>query len=229
MISIIVPLHNSAATIERCMQSLDSAATTANVEVEAVFILDGPDEPTSEAIRAHTGSRLVRRLIHTQEHGGIAAARNRGLAVATQPLVTFLDADDELTPQRLLYAKTNSITGIAIGRQQLATPDRTPPGLHESAVRSNQIPYLTSLIASRQTINQLGGFEGAFTLGDDWDLVLRARRREIPIEFVAETWVLRHLDDRNASHDTRTLTSEYFAAIRTHLRESRSDKNNDEP
>jgi len=228
MISIIVPLHNSDATIERSMQSIDNSATAANVEVEAIYILDGPDEPTGEAIRAHTGSRLVRRLIHTQEHGGIAAARNRGLAVATQPLVTFLDADDELTPQRLLYAKTNSITGIVIGQQELATPNRTPPGLHESAATSDRIPYLTSLIASPQTINQLGGFEGAFTLGDDWDLVLRARRREISIAFIQETWVLRHVDDRNASHDTRTLTSEYFAAIRAHLRASRSDKNKHE-
>ena len=229
MISIIIPLHDSYTTVIRCMDSINRSAAAADVEVEAIFILDGPDQRTSEAIQDHQASPFVKRVIKTQQHSGIAAARNRGVAEATNSLVTFLDADDELTSERLHFAKSNVISGIVIGHQELAQTDRLPPGLHESAASSSRIPYITSLITTRHVLDQLGGFEGALTFGDDWDLVLRARRSNVPIYIIDEVWVMRHIDERNASRDTKTLASDYFAAIRTHLRETSSQPSSGEP
>lgn len=91
-VSIIVPLYNKAATIQR---TLDSILVQTCADFEAIIVDDGSSDD-SGAIVAGCSDPRVRLL--KQSNAGPGAARNRGLAEARGRYVAFLDADDEWLP-----------------------------------------------------------------------------------------------------------------------------------
>lgn len=217
MISVIVPVFSSDKTLTRCLASIEAAAVEAQLDVEVVTVFDGPDSLCEGIVHAwHPCARISH---HTMEipHSGIAAARNVGVARSTAEVVTFLDADDELLPARLTYASRCPERVLAFGRQRVVGEEEVPPGLHGSAAEQKRIPYLTSMVLTRSTFESIGGFSEDRTLGDDWDLVVRAREAGIAVRNVDEVWVMRHLHESNASRAVDELAHDYVAAIRQHL------------
>lgn len=218
MISIIVPVFRSENTIARCLRSIERSSLITDVSVEAVVVFDGPEQATVAHIDEFLKRTSIRISTHHQPHGGIAAARNAGIRQADHEVITFLDADDEITPARLAFAEKVPCATFVIGHQQLADPAQHLPGLHESRQAEASVPYLTSLLTRKETLKGLGHLDESLTLGDDWDLMLRARRAGVDIQFVEDVWTIRHIGEGNASHQTRALTEDYLAGIRQHIR-----------
>lgn len=94
LVSIVIPAHNCAgtvaATIESCL-----AQTWPNFEV--VVVNDGSIDNTRIEL-AHFEPRI---RVVDQENGGLAAARNAGLAVARGEFIALIDADDLMLPERI--------------------------------------------------------------------------------------------------------------------------------
>ena len=218
MISIIIPAFRSEETMLRCLQSVEDSNQIAQVRVEAVVVFDGPDDATAKKVDHFGNHTRIQVSTHHQPHRGIAAARNTGIQLASHEVLTFLDADDEITPERLTFAQRIETATIAIGYQQLADPTEQLPGLHSSQQGKQLVPYLTSLVTTREMLQELGPLDESLTLGDDWDLLLRARRSGIEIQFVDQVWAIRYVNESNASHQTDTLASDYLAGIRQHIR-----------
>lgn len=95
-VSVIIPMFNAAATIERAVRScLDQ--TEQNIEV---LVVDDGSTDTSQSVVSRVTDRRVR-LIVKDQNTGPADARNLALARARGEWVTFLDADDYYLPTRL--------------------------------------------------------------------------------------------------------------------------------
>lgn len=92
-ISVIVPVYNASATLDRCLCSvLDQT-----YEFFEVILVDDGSVDDSPAIcdrYAEEDSRF--RVIH-KANGGVSSARNAGLQVANGDFLMFLDADDVLS------------------------------------------------------------------------------------------------------------------------------------
>lgn len=86
-ISMIVPAYNSAATIEKCINSVISQE---GAELEIIVVNDGSTDNTKDILSSY-GNCI--KLIN-KENGGVADARNAGLAAASGDFIMFLDADD---------------------------------------------------------------------------------------------------------------------------------------
>src|SRR5271155_2172896 len=93
-LSIVIPVHNAAQTLEATVDS----ALGADGLLEIVVVDDGSTDETLEratglasALRAGKQTRL---RVLTQAHAGPSAARNLGAACAEGDLLAFLDADD---------------------------------------------------------------------------------------------------------------------------------------
>lgn len=97
MISVIIPLYNKEAIIER---SLLSVLSQNYDDFEIVIVNDGSTDSSMEIVRSIQDPRIT--LIE-QKNGGPSKARNTGVKHAKGEWILFLDADDELLPGALCY------------------------------------------------------------------------------------------------------------------------------
>lgn len=100
-ISLIIPIHNNQATLKTLFHQVQ-AQTYANLEL--VLIDDGSTDASGALCdaqkAAHPNAPI--RVVH-QPNQGVAAARNKGIAVATGEWLTFVDADDQITNNYVAY------------------------------------------------------------------------------------------------------------------------------
>ncbi|MEH7419589.1 glycosyltransferase, partial [Neobacillus drentensis] len=100
-VSIIIPVHNVEKFITQCIESLLSQTLK---ECEFIFINDGSKDRSSEIIIKYK-KRDKRIILINQNNGGVSAARNAGLKVATGEYICFVDADDMVEKEmyKVLY------------------------------------------------------------------------------------------------------------------------------
>lgn len=94
-ISVIIPLYNKEAIIERSLQSVLSQNYD---DFDVIIVNDGSTDHSMDIVRRIKDPRIV--LIE-QENGGPSKARNTGIKNAKGEWIVFLDADDELLPGAL--------------------------------------------------------------------------------------------------------------------------------
>ena len=216
-LSILTPLYRSRETVERCMASVDRSAVVAQVEVEHLLVLDGPDREVEALVSDRPSCLRVHRRLIRQAHAGIAAARNSALDAASGAVTTLLDADDEMTADRLALIGHGTLAAVLVGRQEVVAADGAevpgrPPGRAEAHPH-----HLGSLVVPTSWLRGIGGFDEEYRLGDDWDVMIRLREAERPVQYRDEIFVRRHIGAHNASHDLHQLTADYVTGIRRHL------------
>ena len=95
-ISVVMPVYNRAAVVERAIRSvLDQDFA----DFELIVVDDDSTDATCDLIAAIDDARLT--LIALGANGGGNAARNRGIEAARSPLLAFLDSDDAYLPNKL--------------------------------------------------------------------------------------------------------------------------------
>ena len=92
MFTVLIPLYNKAAYIQR---ALDSVYAQTFQPAEILVVNDGATDGSDDIVR-NQGNPLIRVL--DQRNQGVSIARNNGLAAASQPFIAFLDADDRWRP-----------------------------------------------------------------------------------------------------------------------------------
>jgi len=92
-LSIVVPTHNTAALVIRCLETIHVDPAVADCEV--IVVDDGSTDSTVEQIQ----TRFPRvQLLRNETAQGFSLAANRGLAGARAPLLWLLNSDTELEP-----------------------------------------------------------------------------------------------------------------------------------
>lgn len=164
-VSVIIPVYNGARFIEMALRSVQRQSYPAS---EIIVVDDGSTDGTAAAI-AHSGV-AVRYLY--QQNAGAQYARNVGLAMARGELITFLDADDLWSPDKLqiqlaLLAKRE----LVIGHSQLLTDDKRP----------FLFLNLAAGLFRRQVFETVGRFEATLSTNDDLDWFMRAREQGLRV------------------------------------------------
>jgi glycosyltransferase involved in cell wall biosynthesis len=180
--SIVIPLYNKEATVERAIRS---ALNQTVQDFEILVVNDGSTDNGPNVVKAIGDLRI--RLIH-QENQGVSAARNRGIIEAKHNLIAFLDADDEWLSTFLetiiwLYHKypTCKVFGTKYyflapnGQQRLAIIKGLPAGFTEGivanyfeiAVRSDPPLWSSAISVDKKAILEIGGFPVGIASGED--------------------------------------------------------------
>ena len=99
LISIIVPVYNVEIYLRRCVDSL-LCQTYSNIEV--ILVDDGSIDKSGLICDEylHVDKRI--KVIH-KKNGGLSAARNAGLEIATGEYIGFLDSDDWARPEMIEF------------------------------------------------------------------------------------------------------------------------------
>lgn len=125
IVSVVIPLYNSAATLPATVASV-LAQDEPNWEL--VIVDDGSTDASGQVARSLIAGDARCRVV-TRTNGGLAAARNTGLALAGGRFVHFLDADDAIAPdalRRLVSAARVAGLPAAHGGFEIVAPDGRP-------------------------------------------------------------------------------------------------------
>lgn len=96
-ISIIVPVYKVEPYLRRC---IDSVLNQTYPDFELILVDDGSPDNCGVICDEYAEKDSRIRVIH-QKNGGLSAARNAGLDVATGKFIYFLDSDDAIRPNLL--------------------------------------------------------------------------------------------------------------------------------
>lgn len=113
LVSAVIPTRNRPDLVCRAVRSV-LAQTYSNVE--AVVVVDGPDEATVAALRLVNDARV--RIVASEKSLGGSEARNVGAREAHGEYVALLDDDDEWLPEKtsvqLAIAKQSEAAGTVV-------------------------------------------------------------------------------------------------------------------
>jgi GT2 family glycosyltransferase len=203
-VSVIVPTFNRRASLERLLEGL--ARQTYPVEaIEVVVVDDGSTDGTREWLDA---ARFPYRLRpFSQNHGGPAEARNRGVAEATGELLVFLD-DDVLPDARVIESHVTSHRDrdtVVIGPMLPPTDWSRPAWIRweedklvavYDAMASGRWPctprqfFTANASLPRDRFRQSGGFDTRFRRAEDVELGYRLSDAGMRFVFepIARVW-----------------------------------------
>lgn len=125
-LSVIIPVYNVERTLRRCIDSV----LAQDVEGMEVILVDDGSTDHSPAICDDYGRRGKARVKH-QRNGGLSAARNTGIALATGRFITFVDSDDYI--QADTYRPLLSIIGDGYDIVEYPVERETQKGIHRLA------------------------------------------------------------------------------------------------
>jgi len=89
-ISVIVPVYNMEKYLNRCV---DSILLQSFSDFEVILVDDGSKDTSGDICDSYALSDSRIRVIH-KENGGVSAARNAALNIASGEYITFCDSDD---------------------------------------------------------------------------------------------------------------------------------------
>lgn len=102
ILSIIVPVYNVEAYLEKCLVSLVTQDIS-DSEYEILCINDGSRDKSSEILDKYSSMYNNLNVIH-KDNGGVSSARNCGIDQAKGKYIWFIDSDD--------FIKENSLSKI---------------------------------------------------------------------------------------------------------------------
>lgn len=92
LVSIIIPVYNTSAYIDRC---LDSVTKQSYNNTEIILVDDGSTDDSREKC-LFWAKKDDRIKTITQKNAGVSAARNKGLEIAFGEYIQFMDPDDKI-------------------------------------------------------------------------------------------------------------------------------------
>jgi glycosyltransferase involved in cell wall biosynthesis len=190
LISVIIPVYNGEGTIQETIKSvLNQTLST----LELLVINDGSQDSTFEIVSSIKDPRLT---IFSYPNTGLAATRNRGISLASGDYISFIDADDLWTPDKL-EAQFNALQEnpqAAVAYSWTDWIDESSELLGRGVYNTQQGEVFAKLLLNdfvangsnplirRQALTEVGGFDESLSAAEDWDMWLRLAAR---YEFVA--------------------------------------------
>lgn len=172
--SIVIPTQGSRPSLR---DTVESVLQQAYRDLQLIVVSDGEGIDAGILLKDVTDPRL--RLV-SQDHKGVAAARNYGISLCTHPWVAFLDDDDRARPHWL------SSFASAIGERSLAVTagvcfwSNGQPGEDRwCRLSTNDATMGASTILAggfavrRDLLRAIGGYDEGLKASENQDLGLR--------------------------------------------------------
>ena len=90
-VTVVVPVYNAGAEIERCFRSLENQTSE---DFEVVFVDDGSTDDSPERLNFFFRKHPEWVRVVTQQNSGVCEARHRGVLEARAEYICFMDNDD---------------------------------------------------------------------------------------------------------------------------------------
>lgn len=99
LISIIIPVYKVEKFLPRC---IDSVLEQTYKDLEIILVDDGSPDTSPKICDEYVQKDQRIKVIH-KENGGLSSARNAGLKICSGDYIFFIDSDDWLADENVLY------------------------------------------------------------------------------------------------------------------------------
>ena len=179
-VSVIMPTYNLARFIGHAIRSVLGQTCQ---HFELIIVDDGSTDDTRSVVAPF--AERVR--YHYRSNGGVAAARNTGLAMAKGAFVTLLDADDLYEPDFLrtmlaTFGAHPEAGAVYCGYRHVDEENRplpqvenrvVPPAQFRDTIARGSFMVPISVMVRRACYDRMGQFDANVGFLVDWDMWLR--------------------------------------------------------
>jgi glycosyltransferase involved in cell wall biosynthesis len=216
-VSIILPTYNRLRFLR---PAIESVLEQTYLDWEMIIADDGSNEETAAYLRSLTEERI--RTVWLPHSGNPSKVRNCAIDVARGRYLAFLDSDDVWKPTKLEKQIARLLThadcrwsytlcdhidenGLVVARRRLAESAFLEGWIFEPLLKMKFAIAMPTLIADRDLVRDVGGFDEQQAYGEFHDLCLRlAARSAVLVEREALASVRTHDEhysgDRVAAH-----------------------------
>ncbi len=234
-VSVVLPAYNRAGVIGGAIESVLRQSFT---EFELIVVDDCSTDATAAEAAAIADPRI--RLIRHEANRGASAARNTGIGEARGTWVAFQDSDDEWLPLKLekqmarLAAPGADYVAIYSGMLILGAPEAGGAGIGRPAISYMPRPDLEliegdilptlmrtsivstqTLMARRDLLLRIGGFDESMPALIDWECMLRLALLG-PVACVDEPLVLQRFSANSITRDALRRAEARDRAVEKH-------------
>ncbi len=185
MASVVIPVHNGAATIGLQLNALLAQDVATSWEI--VIADNGSTDGTRSVVESHRiTNRVPIRIVEASQVRGANHARNRGVEEARADVIVFCDCDDEVRPGWLaahidaLSITRSAITAgpVVIDRINSLQAQRQSNGLVAPGIAGDvQFGWGANFGFHRSVWERCGRFDPDFLYGfDEIEFMVRAQR-----------------------------------------------------
>jgi glycosyltransferase involved in cell wall biosynthesis len=220
LVSVIIPAYNAGATI---LETIASVRQQTFADFELIVIDDGSIDNTLAQLEKIHDSRLK---VFSYPHSGLGAARNRGIEHARGEFISFIDADDLWTREKL-QSQLERLTrvpeaGVAYswtmfideaGRFLFAKePLYFEGNVYSELLLSCFVASGSNVLIRKGCIDSIGLFDEKLRSGEDWEYWLRAAMRW-PFVVVPKYQILYRFSPSSLSSQVETIERESLAIL----------------
>lgn len=213
LVSVIIPSYNTAGY---AMEAIAAALHSDYSQIEVIVVDDGSTDDTGSVVTAKYGDSV--RYAY-KVNGGLASARNLGLAMARGEYIVFLDSDDLILPKKIgeqvRILDANRDVTVAYS-ESAYFPDghretRIATGfpLYSGDVYYNLLYgnfiHVNSAMLRRTAISDGTKFDETLSVLEDWDFWLRLSGNGHRFLGVAGVLSLVRLRKGSMTSDTRRM------------------------
>ncbi|MEL7244467.1 MAG: glycosyltransferase [Cyanobacteria bacterium J06573_2] len=185
LISVIIPVFNGEKTIR---ETIFSVLNQTYKNIELIVINDGSLDLTLNIVYAIQDSRLK---VFSYEKSGVSMSRNRGIERASGQFISFLDADDIWTPEKIekQFKALQANPQASVAYSWVDYIDENGEFFrHGNHITINGNAYAKMLMQNilengsnplirRQALINVGNFDTSLKFAEDWDMWLRLASR----------------------------------------------------
>nr|BAP91646.1 glycosyl transferase family 2 [Phormidium sp. KS] len=181
IISVVIPVYNSEKTLK---ETIESVLNQTFQDFELIIINDGSTDKSLEIISRIKDERLK---VFSYPNAGLSASRNRGIDLAKGEYISFIDADDLWTPDKLesqlkallenpqaalAYSCTDCIdeSGKFLGKGSYLS---FSGDVRANLLLTNFVDSGSNVLIRTEALKKVGKFDESRKSCEDWDMWLR--------------------------------------------------------
>lgn len=222
LVSVLITAYNAENYLA---EAIESALGQTYPNVEVVVVDDGSDDGTWDVVQRYPQLKAVR-----QERGGIGAARNVAVAMATGDFLTFLDADDRFPPDKLEiqlreFEADPSLEAVYGHVREFVSPDLSP---EEAARIRPAVDYHEShlsgvMVIRRAAFDRVGAWKVGLKVGTGVEWYTRSVEAGVRTTVLPDVLLERRLHLSNNGLQQADHRLQYASIIKAALDRRRAE------
>lgn len=221
LVTVVTPTYNMGDRLPRCIASVVAQTWR---PVEHIVVDGGSTDATVDYLKTQPHLRWV-----SEEDSGQSNAINKGFAMAKGEVLTWLNADDILSPHAAEAAATALASDPSVGfvygdldvvsgsRRRVVKP---PPGISLASFRRGNVISQPGTFFTARALEAAGGIDESFHLTMDFELWLRMLMAGVRAQYVPEVLASFeiHPGSKTGSESTLAFAQEEQRAFLKHGR-----------